>query len=222
MRNQVAIAVAIGFVLLGHTAASAQPSKDRAWTGQLALGFAFPQGDTSDVSDDDWHFLGGATYRPPEWPVALSFELAWHELDIDQRIINIINNGTFQNDVDDGFIETWTITANAAWPFIDRDNLEVYATGGVGYYDVEAKLTETALYGGWVCDPWYWWCYPAIDDGDVLVGERSWEEFGYNAGLGIAWDLRGGNQVYLEARYHLTPLDQADYEYVPFTVGFKF
>ena len=74
-----------------------------------------------------------------------------------------------------------------------------------------------------VCDPWFWWCYPGgVGPGSIVVASQSTTEFGWNVGLGWAWEVNiSGSQVFLEARYHSIDTTRASTEYLPLTIGFR-
>jgi hypothetical protein len=68
--------------------------------------------------------------------------------------------------------------------------------------------------------PWSWWCYPGIIPGDVVVGELTETEFGWNAGLGITFELKSGSQLFLDTRYHWIKTREAT-EIVPIVFGYR-
>ena len=73
-----------------------------------------------------------------------------------------------------------------------------------------------------VCDPWFWWCFPGgVGPGTIIVGKRSTDEFGWNVGLGYAFDNPGG-QVFLELRYQRIEFDSESIDYIPLTIGYRF
>ena len=94
---------------------------------------------------------------------------------------------------------------------------------GVGAYDVEGRVRETGLvFYPPICDPWFWWCRSGgVGPGSVVVAKTSSTEFGWNAGLGWAFEVATGSQLYLEARFHSVNTSPLGTEYLPLTIGYR-
>jgi hypothetical protein len=216
-------------LVTGAAVAGARPDDtSRNWFGFFNVGWVFPESDTGDVLDDDWTLSGGAMYWPVDWPFGLVFEAAYSELDVSDGAIDLINDAIASdpnNDgsIDDGWLETWQLTANAVWGPGGSDN-GFFLTGGVGAYHLSGALTQTGLvYYPPFCDPWYWWwCFPGgVGTGNIVRGSASSTEYGWNAGLGYAFPL-GRGQMAIEAKYHEINTDSENVSYLPLTLGFRF
>jgi hypothetical protein len=200
-------------LLLLNSTVHARP--DKSWKtifGHISLGAGLPQGDASEVAEDGFTFGGGVSYWPEVWPLGLQFDLGYNKFDIEKAFVNAA-------DASDGDIEMLSLTSAGVWsPFEGRFGLDLIA--GVGVYRIEGELTDPGFYLGTVCDPWLWWCYTGILEGDVVVAKESTTEFGYNAGLSLTFELMSGSQFFLESRYHWIDTDVGT-EYVPISIGFR-
>ena len=226
MRVGVVCAAALITATAGAGARPDDTSRD--WFGFVNLGWVVPQGDTSDVLDDDWTLSGGAMYWPSDWPVGLVLEAAYSDLDVSNKALDAINDAIASDPgnsgrVDGGDLETWQFTANVVWSPGSGNN-GFFLTGGVGAYSLHGVLTETGLvYYPPFCDPWYWWwCFPGgVGTGNIVRGSESSTELGWNVGLGYAFPTSTG-QIFIEAKYHEISTDGPGVSYLPITVGFRF
>ena len=216
-------------ILLVSGSASAQPRPDKSWKnwfGHIDGSFTLAQGDAGDVLDDGFSLGGGATYWPEDWKIGLVLDLDYTEFGISGSTIRSINNA-----IDDaggegmltgGDVNLWSLTVNGTWSPSDTGS-GFYVIAGVGAHHVEGRVRETGLvYYPPICDPWFWWCRPGgIGPGSVVVGSTSSTEFGWNAGLGWAFEVGTGSQLYLEARFHSVNSSPLGTEYLPLTIGYR-
>ena len=61
-----------------------------------------------------------------------------------------------------------------------------------------------------------------IASGNVIVAQHDDTDFGWNAGLGVAFRLRGTPQMFIEARYTEIETTPQKFQYVPITFGVRF
>jgi opacity protein-like surface antigen len=207
-------------------AAGGRPDKDwKSFFGHVAGGLNLAQGDFGDIVDDDIYLNGGFMYWPQEWPIGLNVDLAWTESDIKSSVIRRINDALPPDAglVNDGEVSIWSLSVNGQWGPDLGGPVGLYVTAGIGIDWLDAELTDDALvYYPPVCDPWFWWCVPGgVGPGTVVRADEDATEFGWNAGLGITFDLDSGSQIFVEARYKTTQTDREDTEYVPVVVGFR-
>lgn len=216
-------------LLLTTSAAQAggRPDYDsRSWFGHLDLGMIEPQSRTADILDSDWTLSGGATFWPSDWPVGLMFDVGYTDLDLTASAINALNDAASQDPnttgyIDDGDVRTLQLTVNAIWG-PGESSQGVYFTGGLGYYHLKAKVSEVGLvYYPPFCDPWFWWCYPGgIGSANIIRGEESTGEIGYNLGIGYSFDV-GVSQMFIELSYHEIPTANTEMTYMPITFGWR-
>jgi opacity protein-like surface antigen len=96
-----------------------------------------------------------------------------------------------------------------------------YGLLGIGAYNRYVAMTQTALGYGYVCDPWWGFCYPALVAGDLIVADTSQTKFGWNVGVGLEFPIRYSGAWFVEARYHRIEGTNAT-EYVPIQIGYRF
>jgi hypothetical protein len=203
-------------------------STNRSWFGDLSVGWAFPQGDSDDILDDDWILGGGVLFWPADWPAGIQAELSYTRLDLSSAALTEINDAIDadpNNDgqIDDGDVESWQLVLNGIWSPGGATDGGFYLTGGIGVHWLDATITETGLvYYPPFCDPWYWWwCYPGgVGSGAIVRGDASSTEYGWNAGAG--YDFSTGNgKFFVEAKYHYITTDSENFYYLPVTLGFR-
>jgi len=229
MRRIFVLLVICMVVLLPATAplAGARPDKEwKDWFGHLGIGWGLAQGTFGDLVNDTVVFDGGATYWPETWPVGLNLDAAYSNYDFSAETLRRINEeidmvpGT-DGDITGGDTNIWSINANLIWGPDTSGSVGFYLIGGVGLDFVEAKLTTvgTVVYPP-ICG--WWWCVPGgIGPGTLIVGSQSSTEFGFNAGIGVTFEMDSGSQIYIEARYKSTQTDIDSIERVPLVVGWR-
>lgn len=183
------------------------------------------QGTFGDIVDDDLTINGGATYWPTTWPVGLSMDLAYQQLDVSSAALRAINDQIppDQGELTGGDVEIWQFTTNAIWSPKTNGPIGFYVTGGAGVYFLDGRLTNTGLvYYPPVCEPWYWWCYPGgSGPGTIVQASESATELGYNLGVGVTFENSEGSQWYIEARYHSVDTTRESTEFVPLVIGYR-
>jgi hypothetical protein len=167
----------------------------------------------NDIVDDGVSINGGATYWPEDWPLGLMLDAGYGNFDIR-------SGAAQQAGASGGDVDLWSVNVNGLLQSGSEGPVGFQVFGGVGAYHISAKLTDPGLYVGPICDPWSWWCYPGIIPGDVVVGELTETEFGWNAGLGITFELKSGSQLFLDTRYHWIKTREAT-EIVPIVFGYR-
>jgi opacity protein-like surface antigen len=229
MNRKRSLIFGCALTLVATSAAWSQPRPDKGfkdWFGHIAGGFTLTQGDVSDILDDGYSIRGGATYWPEEWPVGLVMELEYSGFDISNETIRNINDAIEQGGgegmLTGGDVETWSFTLNGTWSPTQGQGF--YLIGGVGAYRVEGRIKEDGLvYYPPICDPWFWWCTPGgVGPGTIVVASESTTEFGWNVGLGFAFEVGAvGSQFFIESRYHSANTSPEATTYLPLSIGFR-
>jgi hypothetical protein len=93
------------------------------------------------------------------------------------------------------------VTFNAIYASPKTAKVGGYGLGGLGYYHRTVQLTSPAVGYATVCDPYWYWCYPAAVSVDNILVDRSSNDIGINFGGGVTF---GGEaaKFYTEFRYH--------------------
>jgi opacity protein-like surface antigen len=206
--------------MLAASSADAQPNKPWKWVyGHVSGGYVMPQGEAGDSLDDGWNISGGATFRKQNWPVAFVVELGYNDIDIaDEALWGTDEKGDPARIADSGSVNVWAITGDVMWSTKNEGKAGFYIVGGVGMYYLDGKLTNSVWVPGWGCG-WYW-CAPGWWPADAVVGSASTWEWGYNAGVGVTFNLASDSQIFIEAKYHWIQTDVTG-EYLPIVIGYR-
>ena len=104
-----------------------------------------------------------------------------------------------------------------------QDYIGAFAvTAGIGIAFLDARLTTPGLVTYPPICGWYW-CVPGgVGPGTIVKAKESTEEFSYNAGIGIDFELGGSTQLYIEATYHSAETARASTDYIPIVLGVRF
>jgi hypothetical protein len=197
-----------GNLALG-TAADAVKSSEGHVSWHVNGGAALTTGSSSDYLNSGWTLGGGFAWRPrPVSRLSLQFDLAWATFNASSKFVNL-GQQKLQYNINGGSGSVWSLTAAGKYtvPFTASSN--GYALLGIGGYHESVQLTETGIYGGYVCDPWGF-CYPYAAPGDVVAASKSRTMFGWNLGLGV-----------IESRYHHIA-GQRSITYLPIQIGYRF
>jgi opacity protein-like surface antigen len=220
MDKAIALA-ALVLVAAADAPVRAQSSvQERPLTWHVDAGYSETTGRTQDYLDGGWIVSGGMTWRPrPDTPFSLKLDAHYSEYDATDRLINIGSAAT-QTRIDDGTGSTLGLDLNGVFDFPLGSRMRGYLTAGVGADRRRIELTQTALFNGVVCDPWWGLCGIGAVPGDVLVARDTTTRFAWNGGLGVEFPLSRG-ALFLDATYHRIETRRPT-EYVPIVVGIRF
>jgi hypothetical protein len=128
-----------------------------------------------------------------------------------------------------GNVNTWSLTVDPVFNYVQRGNWGGYVTGGGGFY---RKVTNyTSPQPVQYCDYFYGYC--GYDYQNVTIGHFSSNQGGLNIGTGVTWRVFGPDsraKLYAEARYvwvdspRSSPTRQGTgtEELIPVTIGIRF
>ena len=206
------VAMVVG--LLFVSGAFARPDKDwKEWYGHVAIGYADPQGDAGDVVKGDLSISGGVTWWRTGTPVGLEFDFGFTEMDMRREVLEDV-------DASGGRVEVWNLGAAGVWATDSSGPVNLELSAGIGGYHLDGKLTEPGLWGGIICPPWSWYCYPGMIPGDLIVASESTTKFGWNVGAGLVIGLQSGSQLFFKVKYHSISTKQTT-EYMPIIIGYR-
>jgi len=220
MRPRFAL-FALGALLAAAPAVHAQEYSNVRWS--IYGGFNEPVGNTGSILNTGWNFGFGVTFREPGKPLGLRLDFDYSGNNASASFVNTVNNSqcTAVNTglcINGGYANIWSATASVEWQHLLTNTMYAYAIAGIGGYYTDFSLTE---YGyGYVCNPWWYYCY--IGTGDVIVANKSGTHFGWNAGAGLSFRLQGGSSLFMEAKYTWIQTSNQSFEYIPIVFGIKF
>ena len=65
-------------------------------------------------------------------------------------------------------------------------------------------------------------CFPGgVGPGQAVVASESTTEFTWNAGLGISFEMKGGSELYIEAKYKSAETNRESTETIPLVIGVR-
>jgi len=200
--------------LVFSPSAMAQQKDWKSWYGHAAIGYSSPEGAAGDALDGGWNINAGAAYNPDDWPVGLFAELGFNTFDVNRRTTETL-------EATDGDVDIWSLTGGFLWTTRNEGLVNFYTEGGIGWYLIDVTLTDPALALVPGFCGWYWCVPPGVVETDAIVGSDSTIRFGYNAGIGLAFTVGKGSQIYLEAKYHWAQTTNKTTEYLPIVLGFR-
>ena len=209
---------------LSTAAVAAQPAPPVTWL--VNAGYSPTVGTTKDYLQGGWIIGGGVVYQfQPASPFALQFDLAYSDYNATHNLINLANSKPCVTpcglQIDGGRGDVWQVTMAGRFSGDLSPAVRGYGLLGIGAYHRYVELTQTALGTGYICDPWWGFCYPGVVAGDVIVANKSQTKFGWNVGLGLEFPLSYGGAWFLEVRYHWITGDKQT-EFVPIQIGYRF
>jgi opacity protein-like surface antigen len=212
--------LAAASALACSTPTLAQDPVDRPLTWHLAAGFSPTVGRANRYFDNGWIFSGGLDWRPrPDLPLTLRLDGHYSAYDATNELIEV-GSAVTRTRIDDGDGSTLGADLNAIYDIPFGHRLRAYISAGAGVDRRRIDLTQTALFNGVVCDPFWGLCGVGVVAGDVLVARDSTTRFAWNAGLGIEIPTRSGTW-FVDARYRQIETE-APMAYVPIQVGLRF
>jgi len=192
--------------------ASANPTQ---W--QFYGGVNLPTGSNSHLLETGWNFGGGVSFRQPGAPFGLRLDLSYANNNVSAHGVYQAS-GAAQMNIDDGWVDTWALTASGELRHPFNSHTYGYATLGICMYYTRMELAEVGF--GFVCNPWWNECYLAT--GHRVVGSDSSTKFGWNAGVGLGFALGNGASWFVEARYTWIDTANERLQFVPIVVGLRF
>jgi opacity protein-like surface antigen len=192
-------------VLIAGTPAFAQ---DSPIGFNFGGGVAFPVTGLNDAFNTGWNGSLGLTWNiTPEVGILGEYmydRLGGPERSFDFSTTPIPGAGT-QSGIIESNHQVHTGTFNLLYaPRLAANEravpIGVYALGGGGIYHRLIQLTTPSVGYASVCNPYWYVCYPTLVPVDVIIGDRSSNDFGMNFGGGVTF---GSNaKFYVEMRYH--------------------
>jgi|SRR5579863_10508008 len=188
---------------------------------QISGGFSSPVGQISDYLQGGWIFSGGFTYTPRGSALGLRGDLSFSSHNATNNFLAYGTQVTgVQVDSGSGQFVSFSLGPTYSVPFIGRTRAYGFAQVGVYYSDLQ--LSQTVLFAGEFCDPYFGFCDFGVFPGDNVVYEDTRTRFGWNAGLGVEFASGYfGNHFFIEASYHRLSGPQP-IEYVPIEFGIRF
>lgn len=186
------------------------PAAFAEYDAHIFGGASFITGDASDVATDGYDFGFGGISRDGGamgWRWDLGFD--FHDAR-EGALGSLI--------VDDGDLNTTYFRFGPQWDFDGYDS-RFYVNLMAGYYWTYANTSMYATVPGYICDPFWGYCYLVSVPGEYILNQRKEDDWGYSATIGYERDVVGGTW-FVEMQYHSAQYGTA-YEFAPLVVGLR-
>jgi opacity protein-like surface antigen len=184
-------------------------------------GYAVTNGRTADFLDNGWTIGTGVQWRPVAGsPFSLRGDLHYSRFEATDQLLTlgeIVN----QTRIDNGHGDILGLDVDGVLDIPLGRGVRAYVLAGVGVDYRRIDLTQTVVFGGYVCDGWWGFCGRGYFPGDVLVDRQDTTRFAWNAGLGVEFPLYGGQSWFIEARFNRMQTPQPT-DFIPIRVGLRF
>jgi len=196
------------------------PRAPGAFSWHVNGGGALTMGKSKDFLGTGWTLGGGVTYRRPgQSRLALQFDLGYADFNATHKLINL-GQQKVQYSIDGGTASVWLASLAGRYTLPVTRNVNAYGLLGVGAYHEAVQLTESALVGNVICDPWGF-CYHVATDGVVTVVSKNLTKFGWSVGLGLEFGNNGRSSWFVESRYHSVQGSNS-VQFLPLQIGYRF
>ena len=165
-------------------------------------GVLMPLSGLKDAFDTGWNGGIGATFNvSPTFGLQAEYMYNWMPGPEKTILVSPVPGGVGSAQLIESNHNTHSLTFNGLVSSPRTATVGGYGVGGIGYYHRTVQLTSPAVGYATVCDPYWYWCYPAAVSVDNILVDRSQDNFGINVGGGVTF---GGESVkfYAEIRYH--------------------
>jgi opacity protein-like surface antigen len=203
--------IALGAITCGITFAQQELPKVAF---NIGAGFTTPTAVAGDRLDRGWNIAGAIGYNfHPNF--ALTADLAFNNMGVNRTTLNALS---FPN----GSVKVWSATLNPVVHLVPRSPVDVYITGGYGFYQWRQQFTTptTQTFTGF--DPYFGILYPVAVPVNVVVSSNVINKGGFNGGLGVAFGTKWKAKAYAEARFHRMIMGTDHYvDLIPVTFGLR-
>jgi len=183
------------------------------FTFNAGAGFTTPVHSTGSSLDTGWNVRGGVGYNFLPW-IGANLDFGF-----DSMGINSTTLGSFG--VGGGTVRVFSTTFDPIIHVAPHHKVDVYVTGGGGYFREETQFTNPAVVTGVFGNPFFGF-YPGSYTANVVVGSYSVNKPGLDGGMGIEFGSKWGGHFFAEARF-VRVFSGAGFhtDYVPVTFGFR-
>jgi opacity protein-like surface antigen len=198
-----------------------RPRSSGAFSWHVNGGGALTMGNSKDYLSTGWTVGGGVSYSRPQSPFSLQLDLGYADFNATHKLISL-GQQNVQYSIDGGTGSVWLLSAAGRYTVQLTRNVSGYGLLGVGAYHEALQLTESALVGNIICDPWGF-CYPVATDGVVVQASKNLTKFGWNVGLGLNFGFarNGRSSWFIESRYHSVQGTHS-VQFLPLQIGYRF
>lgn len=176
-------------------------------------GFTTPVAAAGNNLDMGWNLRAGfGTYFTREFGVNLDF--GFDRMGITSSQLTNLGYAGGDSDV-------FSVTLNPIVHLLPHGPVDIYATGGGGFYHYYQNFTQPAVVTGFGFNPFFG-PFPYTGVANVTVASYSTNKPGIDAGMGVAFGHKWGGKFFAEARWDRIFLNNGyKFDFVPVTFGFR-
>jgi hypothetical protein len=191
-------------------ALSAQETPRFAVSG--GAGFSMPVGNTGRNLDTGWNVRAGAGINFSPY-VGAMLDLGYDSMGIQSGVLNNLGYGG-------GNLNVFSATLNPIIHLMPKGNVDVYVTGGGGFFHQNQQFTQPSVSVVSGFNPFFGF-FPVAVPTNVVVAEYSMNKPGIDVGAGVAFGKKWGGKFFAEARYNRIFTGNYHTDYLPITFGFR-
>jgi hypothetical protein len=185
-------------------------------TPKLALsagaGFSTPLGNTGSNLDTGWNIRGGVGYNfSPYFGALLDF--GYDSMGVNSGVLSNLGYGG-------GNLNIFSMTLDPVVHLNPKGHVDVYVTGGGGYFRQEQQFTQPGVASSFVGNPFFGY-YPVTYGTNIVVSDYTVNKPGVDGGIGVAFGSKWGGKFFAEARYERIFTGNYHTDYLPVTFGFR-
>lgn len=175
-------------------------------------GFTAPVSNTGRNLDTGWNIRAGAGVNFNSHLGAM-LNVGYDSMGVNSGALNNLGFGG-------GNMTVFSVTIDPIVHLLPRGPVDVYVTGGGGFFHQYQNFTQPGLAQGTGFDPFFGF-YPVTVPTNVIVSSYSVNKPGIDIGAGVAFGNKWGGKFFAEARYNRIFTGQYYTEYFPVTFGFR-
>lgn len=175
-------------------------------------GFTTPVGNTGRQTDMGWNIGGGAGINFSPY-IGAMLDFRYNSLGVTSSVLNNLGFGG-------GNLDVFSLTLDPIVHLNPKGHVDVYLTGGGGFYHQYQNFTQPTVAYGTGFNPFFGY-YPFAVPANVVVSSYSVNKPGVDGGAGIAFGHKWHGKFFAEARYNRIFLGNYHTDYVPVTFGFR-
>lgn len=199
-------------VILAAAAGTLSAQETPRFTFGGGAGFTTPVGNTSSNLDTGWNIrAGGGVNFSPYLGAMLNF--GYDSMGIGSSVLNNLGYGG-------GNVDVFSLTLDPVVHLMPKGPVDIYVTGGGGYFHQYQNFTQPATFTGSGFSPFFGY-YPFVGTANVVVSSYTINKPGIDAGAGVSFGHPWGGKFFAEARYIRIITGTYHTDYIPVTFGFR-
>lgn len=167
---------------------------------QLSQDIGFDGGSSASL-DDDFGIVFNFGYRFSD-QLELQMSLDWQDIDYDVNIVSAPPSLPALQFSGSGSLEAFTPRVSLNYNFINGP-ITPFVNAGIGWSFIDTNIPSGRPQNVCWWDPWWGYICGTVQD------TRSLDEFAYQAGLGLRWDLGPGYTLRFAYEKHWLDLSEA-------------